>query len=176
MIQIDIFLLSLKCWNDFQGVNKTSITSGNKPPCKKQRPVSPHDIEPPKMFKDTLGIMVALLKMTYQKLKSPLELITFFPIEEKPPLLLAKHNVTTEEHNSVYYIELVTGQVIKTLPIYYELTGSSMLSSKTSSGLKTTLRQLRNKPTTERKHLLAAFCASHPQISLLCQEPMIALG
>jgi hypothetical protein len=52
-----------------------------------------------------------------------------FPIEPKAPLVTAKHkaikSVTPKGSKLVCDIELVTGQVVQNVPIYYELIGSS---------------------------------------------------
>jgi hypothetical protein len=60
-------------------------------------------------------------------------------------LVTAKHNVTPEGTKLVRDIELTTGQFVKNVPTYYELTGCSMLGSKKKdsilvSALKTILR------------------------------------
>jgi hypothetical protein len=83
--------------------------------------------------------------MTYPKLKFPLQLIVFFPTQKAP--------VTPEGTKLVRDIELTNGKSIKNVPLYYELTGCSMLGSKKKDSLlvgalKTTLRRLRNEPTT----------------------------
>jgi hypothetical protein len=67
---------------------------------KGRRLVLPYDIEPSKIFKDALGMMAALLKMTYPKSEFLLELIGLLSIE-KPPVLPTKHKVTPEVHNFV---------------------------------------------------------------------------
>jgi hypothetical protein len=111
-------------------------------------------------------------------LKFPLKLIVLFQTK-KAPLVTAKHDITPEGRKLVCDIELTTRQVVKSMPVYYELIGCSMLGSKKKdsllvSALKITLRRLRNKPTIHTKHLLAAFCASHPQIAPVNQELLVA--
>jgi hypothetical protein len=85
---------SLKCRDDFQAVNQTPPTTtitNNEPPSKRQRRVSPVHIEPPKMFKDALHMILASWKMmTYLKLKIQLEQIAFFP-NEKGPFVTTNH-------------------------------------------------------------------------------------
>jgi hypothetical protein len=56
----------------------------DEPPSKRQRPVFPEHIDPPKILKDhdLDSMMVASWKLTNPKLKLQLELIAFFPAEE----------------------------------------------------------------------------------------------
>jgi hypothetical protein len=148
--------------------DEPTSTITEEPPSKRQRQASPGPIESPKTFKDALYMIVALWKTTYPKLKFPLKLIVFFPTK-KAPLVTTKQDVTTEATKLVCDIELTTGQVLKNVPIDYEITGCSMLRKKKDSlllsALKTTLQRLRNKPTRHTTHLLPAFCATHPQIA-----------
>jgi hypothetical protein len=93
-----------------QEITTSTIMDG--PPTKMQRQAFPEPIEPPKIFKDALYMIVASWKSIYCKLKFPPKLIVSF-LTEKVPLATAKHNVTPEGTKLVCEIELTIGQVVK---------------------------------------------------------------
>jgi hypothetical protein len=97
----------------------------------------------------------------------PLEWIALFP-------QLAKKK-------GVRDIELENGVVVFDVPDRYTLVVVSDLARfRRERGLVTALKyglnQKSNQPSQHTKHLLAAFAASHPQISVIYQELFIALA
>ena len=78
-------------------------------------------------------------------------------------------------------IQLGNGVMVLDVPNRYEIVVDSDLAHfRRERGLVTALKDVLNRklnqPTQHTKHLLAAFAASHPQISVMYQELLISLA
>ena len=78
-------------------------------------------------------------------------------------------------------VQLGNGAVVIDVPNSYEIVVDSDLARfRRDRGLVTALKyvldQKSNQPSQHTKHLLAAFAASHPQISVIYQDLLVAIS
>jgi hypothetical protein len=128
-------------------------------------PVSPENV--PTSFRDASRMVQEAWKVAFPSLRFPVELIGLFPPASRP-LVAAPHEIqasTIHQPTSQSKVEIsknLESQFLKERAFY--------------AGLKKTLIQNSNQPTEHTKHLFAAFAASHPQISVIYQEIIIAVA
>jgi hypothetical protein len=142
---------------------------------------SPSD---PQTFQCALDMLVTAWKEKYPTVKFPIESVCFLPMSKSP---LAPQPTTEQGHqHSVQVdcgrdVQLSSGHVVSNVPINYCLVVNSDLSRFRRdrafvSALKKVVSMRQNTPTSHTRHLLGAFAASHPQISTIYQEQIIALA
>jgi hypothetical protein len=166
---------------------KSKTSSSVSPQSACESPLPPTQ---PTLFDDANRMVQEAWKVAFPSLRFPVELIGLFPplvagapLETRhqgPPA--STHQPTKDSSKfKVRNIQLGNGVVILDVPTKYELVVDSDLARfRRERGLATALKdvldQKTNRPSQHTKHLLAAFAASHPQISVIYQELLIALG
>jgi hypothetical protein len=78
-------------------------------------------------------------------------------------------------------IRLSSGHIVFNVPMNYSLVANNDFSRfgrerVTMNAMKKVMSFKNNQPTSHTRHLLGAFAASHPQISTMHQDQIIALA
>jgi hypothetical protein len=170
----------------------TNKKEESPPPTKKAkassptpRPVTPENVPtlPPISFCDASRMVQEAWKVAFPSLRFPVKLIGLFPPQQEPAPAPASKQQTNKYSSKckVRDIQVGNGVVIHDVPTKYELVLDSDLARFRRerglvAALKDVLDQKTNQPSQHTKHLLAAFAASHPQISVVYQELLIALA
>ena len=130
-------------------------------------------------------MLVSAWKEKYHPLKFPIEQIFFLPMSKCP---LAPQPTTKQghQHSSIQVdcgrdVQLSSGHVVCNVPMNYSLLANNDLSRFRRervivNAMKKVMSFKNNQPTSRTHHLLGAFAASHPQISTMHQEQIIALA
>jgi hypothetical protein len=138
------------------------------PPTKKAKassPVSPENVPklPPTSFHDASRMVQEAWKVAFPSLRFPVELIGLFP-----PL---RHQPTTNHPPAL------THQPTKLkVEINKNLESQFLKECAFFKALKATVARVQTESTSQTRRLLAAFAASHPQVSVIHQEILIALA
>jgi hypothetical protein len=152
-----------------QASKKVSTPPTKKVKASSARAVSPQSVvppSPPKSF-NAINIMVQeAWKVAFPNLRFPVELIGVFPalppeIHQEPTAWMRQP--TNDSSNLKVTINKNLGTQFLKQRVFI-------------TGLKKTLNNNSSQPTQHTKHLLAVFAASHPQISVIYQELLIALA
>jgi hypothetical protein len=157
-------------WDDFSRSNRplkrtapsqANIASATQPPTK---------MTPPPTKKAKASSTLPILPETTSN--RPLSPSTPESLEEASRI---------NKKKGVRDIKLGNGVVVFDVPDRYEIVLDSDLARfRRERGLVTALKEVlgrsNNQPTQYTKHLLAAFAASHPQISVMYQELLISLA
>jgi hypothetical protein len=161
--------------------SQSSQSSHEMPSPSHKKMPSPSD---PQTFQCALDMLVTAWKEKYPTVKFPIKSVCFLPMSKRP---LAPQPTTKQGHqHSVQVdcgrnIQLSSGHVVSNVTINYCLVVNSNLSRFRRdrafvSALKKVVSMKQNTPTNHTRHLLGAFAASHPQISTIYQEQIIALA
>jgi hypothetical protein len=155
---------------------KSAILFSAPPEAKKSKTSNVSTDEPitaitPKSFEDASRMIQEAWKGTFPSIRFPVEIIVLFPTT-KSPLAAAPH----EELQPAWTHQPTTDSSRLKVAINKNLESQFLKERAFFAGLKKALNSDCNQPTQHTKHLLAAFAASHPQISVIYQELLIALA
>jgi hypothetical protein len=148
-----------------QGAATTKPSS--TPPTKKAKQSS----APPNSFEAANQMVQEAWKVAFPSLRFPVELIGLYPAS-KSPLVEAPHQRPPALRSQP------TNDDSSKLKVAINKNFESKLMKERAffMSLKKVLSHSSNQPTQHTKHLLAAFAASHPQISVIYQEMLISLA
>jgi hypothetical protein len=161
---------------------------------------SPSTVQPspsdPQSFACAFGMLQVAWKEKYPTIKFPSTQVVFLPMNKRA--LGAPHPTTTRvvpqqqddtlddecatmPSTGVRDIQLLSGHTVCKVPNSYSLIVNNDLSRFQKeraivNALKKVMAFKQNQPTNHTRHLLGAFAASHPQISTMYQEQIIALA
>ena len=150
-------------WDDRERSNRslkrTAPSARTQPPTKKAKSPSTMPIPPEPIPPEPLGNQ---------------------PLPQSPTDSF-KEAIGIDLKKGVRDIQLGNGVVVLNIPNRYEIVVDSDLARFRRerglvAALKDVLNRKYNQPTQHTKHLLAAFAASHPQISVMYQELLISLA
>jgi hypothetical protein len=142
------------------------------PPTKRARAVLPQSAvpqSPPESKEEATRMLQYAWNVVFPSLRFPSEMIVSNIPPPPPPKI------------GVQDIQLGNGVVIHDVPTKYKFVVDSDLARfRRERGLVTALKEVldqkTNRPSQHTKHLLSAFAASHPQISVIYQELLIPLA
>ena len=109
-------------------------------------------------------------KVPFSSLRFPIELIGMFSLR-KSPLVAAPHKASDQQTPPALMRQSTNLKVA----INKNLESQLLKERAFLKALKATAAREQTESTPETRRLLAAFAASHPQVSVIHQEVLIAL-
>jgi hypothetical protein len=131
-------------------------------------PLSP---SAPKSFEEANQMIQEAWKVAFPSLRFPVELIGVSP-SRKSPLVAAPHKASDQQTLPVLMLQSTNLKVA----INKNLESQLLKERAFLKALKATVAREQTGSTPQISRLLAAFAASHPQVSVMYQETLITLA
>jgi hypothetical protein len=163
--------------------SQANKASANQPPAKKAKASSSMPISPeptsnlplspsaPKSFEEANRMIQEAWKVAFPSLRFPVELIGVFP-SRKSPLVAAPHKASDQQTPPALMHQSTNFKVA----INKNLKSQLLKEWAFPKALKATVAQEQTESTPQTRCLLAAFAASHPLVSVMYQEILMALA
>jgi hypothetical protein len=131
-------------------------------------PLSP---SAPKSFEEANRMIQEAWKVAFPSLRFPVELIGVFP-SRKSPLVAAPHEASDQQRPPASMHQSTNLKVA----INNNFESQLLKERAFLKALKATVAREQTESTPQTRRLLAAFAASHPQVSVMYQGTLIALA
>jgi hypothetical protein len=125
----------------------------------------------PWSFEEANRMIQEAWKVAFPSLRFPVELVGFFP-SRKSPLVAAPHKASDQQRPPASMHQSTNLKVA----INKNLESQLLKEQAFLKALKATVAREQTESTPQTRRLLAAFAASHPQVSVMYQETLIALA